>query len=73
MSVRKLWSRRLRDGAEVEAVLFFDKSLSEATVEITVRTSNGDALAVNIANAVRKALDNSGAVSMDEVYGVVAG
>ena len=42
MAVRKLWQRRLTDGAEISAALFHDTSLAEATAEITVRSTHAE-------------------------------
>jgi hypothetical protein len=55
---RTLWSRTLRDGAQVEACLWHDRALAECTVEISVRCARAeDTFATKIADAVRNALD----------------
>jgi hypothetical protein len=60
--VRKLWKRRLRNGAHVAATLWWDNSLSEAVVELTVNASFAeDTLAEGIAAGVLQALDADGA------------
>jgi hypothetical protein len=66
MPPRKLWQRRLADGSEVEACLWHDRSLGEATCEIEVRApTHSDDLAANIANAICRALDERGAVPIE--------
>jgi hypothetical protein len=60
--VRKLWRRVQRDGAQISAVLWWDNSLSEACVEITVRASHAeDFLAESLAKGILAALDAEGA------------
>jgi hypothetical protein len=60
---RQLWTRTLRDGAEVEACLWHDRALNEATVEISVRCARAeDTFATKIADAVRNAIDRGEAV-----------
>jgi hypothetical protein len=55
MAVRKLWQRRLTDGAEISAALFHDREEREATAEITVRSAHAeDALATQLADAIKK-------------------
>jgi hypothetical protein len=61
---KKLWARKLSDGAEISAVLFHDSEEHEATAEITVRRAPfEDALATQLAHAIRNALDQ-GAVEI---------
>jgi hypothetical protein len=63
MSPTKLWQRKLVDGAEVEACLWHDADLAEATVELSVRAAHSeDTLAVSLANAIKSALDERGAI-----------
>lgn len=70
MAGRKLWQRRLTDGAEISAALFHDASLAEATAEITVRSTHAeDALATQLADAIKNALDKRGAVEINETTG----
>jgi hypothetical protein len=58
MSPRKLWQRSF-NGAEIEACLWHDHSLGEATCEIAVKAAHSDDLAVSFANTIRKALMNA--------------
>jgi hypothetical protein len=37
--VKRLWCRKMCDGAEISAVLYYDSSLSEAVVKLTVRSA----------------------------------
>jgi hypothetical protein len=56
--VKKLWRRKLRSGAEVEATLWWDNSISEAVVEISVHASFAeDSLAEGIAAGVLAAIE----------------
>jgi hypothetical protein len=65
MAVTKLWARKLTDGAEIFAVLFHDSEEREATAEITVRSTHAeDALATQLAHAIKAALDQRGAVEI---------
>jgi hypothetical protein len=58
MPARKLWSRSLCDGEKVEATLWHDRELHEATVELSVFAAHGeDTLAVRIADAIKNAID----------------
>jgi hypothetical protein len=58
MSPRLLWQQRLASGADIVATLFHDRSLGEATAEISVRAAYAeDQLAIKLADAVRSALD----------------
>jgi hypothetical protein len=67
MSVKKLWARKLKDGAEISAALFHDHRLGEATAEITVKAAQAeDDLAIKLADGVRNALDQHGAVPIEE-------
>jgi hypothetical protein len=67
MSVQKLWALKLRNGAEVEAALFHDRSLGEATCEIAVRAAHAeDDIAISFATAVRNALDRAGVVAIEQ-------
>jgi hypothetical protein len=62
MAMQKLWARKMKDGAEIAATLFHDRSLKECTCEIAVSgTCAEDTLATSIADAVRAALDARGA------------
>jgi hypothetical protein len=57
----------LRDGSEIAATLFHDRSLGEATAEISVRAAHSeDDLAISLANAIRKALGERGAVPIEQ-------
>jgi hypothetical protein len=60
-AVQKLWQRKLPDGAEIEACLWHDSALSECTIELSVRAAVADALAANMADAIKAALDERGA------------
>jgi hypothetical protein len=65
MPPKRLWQRRLADGSEVAATLFFDHALNEATAEIAVvRATHSDDLAISFATAIRNALDERGAVPL---------
>jgi hypothetical protein len=67
MSVKKLWARKLKDGAEVRAALFHDHRLGEATAEISVKAAHAeDDLAIKLAGAVRDALDARGAEAIEQ-------
>jgi hypothetical protein len=67
MGPRKLWQRRLADGSEVAATLFHDADLNETTAEIAVRAAaHSDDLAVTFADAICKALDQRGAVPLEQ-------
>jgi hypothetical protein len=66
MPPRKLWSRRLADGTNVTATLFYDRDLSESTAEIFVKSEYSDDLAINLATAIREALDQQGAVVVEQ-------
>jgi hypothetical protein len=58
----------MKDGAEIEAALFYDSSLGEATLEVTVREANAeDILATSLGDALRNALDACGAVPLGEL------
>jgi hypothetical protein len=61
--MQRLWARKMKDGAEISAALFHDRSLGVATAEIEVRSAHGEGdLATRLADAVRCALDERGAV-----------
>jgi hypothetical protein len=63
MPPKKLWQRRLADGALVEACLWRDVDLAESTIELSISgVPSEDTLATSIADAVRAALDERGAV-----------
>jgi hypothetical protein len=65
--VRKLWKLKQRDGAELAAVLFYDSSLGEATLEVTARTSFAeDMKAAEIGEQLRQLLMSEGAMAMNE-------
>jgi len=66
-AVQKLFARKLQDGSEVAATLFYDRALGEATAEISVRSAHAaDDLATKLAIAIRKALDQRGAVPLEQ-------
>jgi hypothetical protein len=66
MGPRKLWQRRLAD-AEISACLWHDRSLKEATCELSVRAAYAeDDFAISLATAVCKALDERGAVPIEQ-------
>jgi hypothetical protein len=66
--VRKLWKLKQRDGAELSAVLFYDSSLGEATLEVTTKTSFAeDMKAAEIAEQLRQVLVAEGAKPLEEV------
>jgi hypothetical protein len=50
MPPRKLWQRKLTDGAEIRACLWHDSALSEATIELSIRAVVADTLAANMAD-----------------------
>jgi hypothetical protein len=67
MSPKKLWQRRLADGSEVAATLFHDVDLNECTAEIAVRApAHSDDIALSFATAICKALDQRGAVVIEQ-------
>jgi hypothetical protein len=60
--VRRLWRRVRRDGAQIDATLWWNNSLGEACVELTVRSAHAtDTLAESLASGVLAALDAEGA------------
>jgi hypothetical protein len=60
--VRRLFRRVRRDGAEVEATLWWNSSLGQACVEIDVRSfAAADTLAESLAKGVLDTLDAEGA------------
>jgi hypothetical protein len=62
MMVRKLWTLKQRDGAEVECQLFH--VIGEATIEVSVRGSQGeDVRATKIAESLRQLLVAEGATA----------
>jgi hypothetical protein len=66
--IRKLWKLKQRDGAELAAVLFYDSSLGEATLEVTARTSFAEDMKVaEIGEQLRQVLVAEGAKPMEEV------
>jgi hypothetical protein len=66
MAVQKLWARKMRDGAEIAATLFHDRSLGEATAEISVRSAHAeDDLAIRLVEGVKNALDQTGAEPLE--------
>jgi hypothetical protein len=65
-AVQKLWQRRLTDGSQVEACLWHDSALSEATIELCIRAVVADTLATNMADAIKVALDERGAVPIEQ-------
>jgi hypothetical protein len=65
MPPRKLWQRKLTDGAEIRACLWHDSALSEATIELSIRAVVADTLAANMADAIRNALDERGAIAFE--------
>jgi hypothetical protein len=66
--VRKLWKRKLPSGEEISAVSFFDNSLGECTLEITVLCAHApDVVCMRVADGVLAALEERGAVAMEEV------
>jgi hypothetical protein len=63
--VRKLWKKKLRSGAEIEAQLWFDPAI-EAVLEITVRASQAeDSIAEAIAQGVLAAIEAEGTRPFD--------
>ena len=65
--VRRLWRRVRRDGAQIEATLWFNNSLGQACVEIEVCCAHaGDLLAENLARDVLVGLDAEGATEPGE-------
>jgi hypothetical protein len=63
---QRLWARKLAD-AEISACLWHDRSLKEATCEISVRAEHSeDTFAANIADAIKVALDERGAVAVEQ-------
>jgi hypothetical protein len=65
MPPKKLWQRKLTDGAEIRACLWHDSTMSEATIELSIRAVVADTLAANMADAIRNALDERGAVPFE--------
>ena len=60
--VRRLWRRVRLDGAEIEATLWFNNSLGNATLEIDVLCAHAaDVVCQGIASGVLAALDAEGA------------
>jgi hypothetical protein len=67
MAMQRLWARKMKDGAEIAATLFHDRSLGEATAEISVRACHAEGdLAVRLADAVKTALDQRGAIPLEQ-------
>jgi hypothetical protein len=67
VTVRRLWSRKLPDGPEVIAHLFFDASVGDATLELTIKAAHAeDLIATEIGDALRKVLDEQGATEIRE-------
>jgi hypothetical protein len=64
MPAHKLWSRRLRDGAQVRAVLEYDAGTG-ATITLTVRSAHAeDQVGLALADALRAQLDREGATPL---------
>jgi hypothetical protein len=65
--VRRLWRRVRRDGAQIDATLWWSNSLGEACVELTVRSAHAtDTLAQSLAEGVLRGLDSEGATEPEE-------
>jgi hypothetical protein len=65
--VRKLWRRVRRDGAQIDATLWWSNALGQAVVEIEVRSAYAtDTLAESLAEGVLRGLDADGAQEPDE-------
>jgi hypothetical protein len=65
--VRRLWRRVRRDGAQIDATLWWSNSLREACVELTVRSAHAtDTLAQSLAEGVLRGLDSEGATEPEE-------
>jgi hypothetical protein len=65
--VKKLWKRKLRNGAEVEAQLWWDVAI-EAVLEISVRASQAeDSIAEGIAAGILAALESEGVRPFDAI------
>jgi hypothetical protein len=65
--VRKLWRRKLRNGTEIECVLWWDVAV-EAVLEITVRASRAeDTIAEGIAAGILAALESEGVRPFDAI------
>jgi hypothetical protein len=60
--VRRLWQRVRPDGATIDATLWWNNSLGEACVELTVRSAHAtDTLAESLAKGVLATIDGEGA------------
>jgi hypothetical protein len=66
MAMQRLWSRRTREGARVDANLFADLSIAESTCEISVRGARSDDLARRLADVVRCSIEGNGAIPVRE-------
>jgi hypothetical protein len=65
VSFRKLWSRKLCNGPEVIANLFYDQQVGDATLELTVRASQAeDVVAIELSETLR--VDKQGATPLTE-------
>jgi hypothetical protein len=65
VSVRRLWALKLREGPEVIANLFYDASVGDATLELTIRAAHAeDITATEIATQLKNVLEQQGAVEM---------
>jgi hypothetical protein len=65
--VRRLWRRVRRDGAQIDATLWWNNSLGQACVEIEVRSAHAtDSLAESLAEGVLRGLDAEGATEPEE-------
>jgi hypothetical protein len=65
--VRRLWRRVRREGAQIDATLWWSNSLGEACVELTVRSAHAtDTLAQSLAEGVLRGLDSEGATEPEE-------
>jgi hypothetical protein len=65
--VTKLWKLKRRDGVEVDCQHFYDSSLCEATLEVSVRSSHADdVFASELAEKLRALLVGEGARALEE-------